>query len=124
MAGAGVLVTSVLVELLRPAGLELKDLTLQGWWFLCVPAAVLWAVLRPMSLQKASAELDSRAQLGDRLGTALEFRESTASLAGLQRENAGRLAQGVEASALFRPQLAAGVRRALGIWALGTEAPP
>ncbi len=69
--------------------------------FLPPLVAVVGASRMRPSLAEAARETDRRAELQDRLGTALEFCESAAPLAPLQRRDAERHTQGLDFSTLF-----------------------
>lgn len=66
------------------------------------PAAGLVALLRAPALHMAASEVDRRAALDDRLGTALEFGADASQMAVLQREDAALHAGLVRPGTLFR----------------------
>jgi hypothetical protein len=81
-------------------GLQPQNLAPLLAWTACVPVAA--ATARLPSPSTALAELDARAGLADRLGTAFEFASDDSPMAALQRADAEAHA-GVAVGPLFRP---------------------
>ncbi len=108
-------VTALAVEL--SGGLELAHLLWLLLWLAMCPVGGLVGWVRSPAMPVAASEVDRRAGLSDRLGTALEFAADPSEMAGLQRADAAAVAGGVQAGALF------GVpwrRRLLGVLIAGS----
>lgn len=93
-------VHAAVLELTRSGGLSTEHLVPLLSWLVLAPLAALGGWLRPLPVAKAAHELDLRAGLDDRIGTALEFAASDSAMARMQRIDAASVA-GVSAAALF-----------------------
>ena len=83
------------------SGLEFAHLPRLLLWLLLCPVAGLLGFLRGTAMPIAASEVDRRAGLSDRLGTALEFAADTSAMAGLQRKDAASVAGAVRPASLF-----------------------
>jgi hypothetical protein len=82
-------------------GLQMSHLPWLLLWLLACPVAGLGALVRRTTLPLAASEVDRRAGLADRLGTALEFAADASPMASLQRADAAAIAATVRPAALF-----------------------
>jgi len=92
---------AVAVEVAAAGGLVAEHIPLLLAWLLLSPLAAVVAAARPIALDLAAAELDHRAGLHDRIGTALEFAGDSSVMADLQRADAAEAARGLAAGRLF-----------------------
>ena len=82
-------------------GLQAVHLPWLLLWLLACPLMGLAALLRKPATPLAASEVDRRAGLSDRLGTALEFAAHDSPMAVLQRADAAAIAGTVQPAALF-----------------------
>ncbi len=101
VAFGGAAATALALEILVPGGLTVPHLGWLAAWLLVVPAAAVAAAARPIPPTLAASELDRRAGLADRLGTALEFASDPSPMAAVQREDAAAAAFTATPAAAF-----------------------
>ncbi len=85
---AGAAASALAIELSTPSGLSWDHLGLLACWLLLAPLFAAAGALRPLTVRRAAHELDQRAGLDDRLGTALAFADHDSPLARFQRLDA------------------------------------
>ena len=89
--GAGA-ASALAIELATVDGLATTHLGLLASWLVLAPLFGVAGALRPLTTRRAVHELDQRAGLADRLGTALAFADVDSHLARIQRADAARFA--------------------------------
>jgi len=96
----GAVLTAAAIEMATFEGLAWAHVPVLASWLLLGVVFAAVGALRPVTTRRAVHELDQRAGLDDRLGTALAFADDESPLARFQRADAARFA-GVDVAPLF-----------------------